>query len=292
MAAGMTVTELARRLHLSRTTVSMWEGGYRAAARDHWPALGRALQLAPAQVAELFAGLPPGRHDARHLPSLAVARLRAGLTQRELAALLGVAATTVSMWESGGVPVSAGLLDRVAQLLATDLEQLAAQPPSARDSADPRPLRQLRQAAGMSQREAAAHLRIAVGTLARYEAGHRATPIAVVKRMAQAYQRPVREVLQRSGTVLPPLPPAAAWHGADLPDLLRALRTASGMSKDGLGRALGMSGQTVRCWEDGRRRPGVDACRRLDVVFRLPPGRMLRLLEQQELGRAPSPSSD
>jgi transcriptional regulator with XRE-family HTH domain len=280
LAVGLTVTELARRLRISRTTFSMWESGDRAAARSHWPALGRELMIRPDQVAELFAGLPPSRYDSQRLPSLALARHRAGLTQVELASRLRVAATTVSMWESGGVPVSARLLDQVVQLLATDLAQLAAQPPPAPTTPDPRPLRCMRQVAGMSQREAAAHLRVAVGTLARYESGERVTPVAVVRRMAQAYRRPVREVLLHSGSVLPPLPPGS-WHGIDIPYLLRALRETAGMSKEELGRAVGRSGQTVRCWEDGRRRPGPGTSRRLELVCRLPPGRLTRLLEQQ-----------
>lgn len=271
VAAGLTVTELARRLHVSRPTVSMWERGDRAAARSYWPALGMALGLCADEVAQLFAGSPPSRHDGRCLPSLVLARRRAGLTQRAVAGQLGVAATTISMWESRGVPVPAQLLDQLAQLLATDLAQLAALPPLPPTRPDPRPLRHLRRAAGMSQREAAAHLRIAVGTLARYETGERATPVVVVRRMATAYHRSVAEVLRASGTQLAPLPPRP-WSADDLPAALAGLRSAAGLTKVELGRLVARSGQAVRTWEAGQSRPSADTCSRLEVVLGLPPG--------------------
>jgi transcriptional regulator with XRE-family HTH domain len=273
MAAGLTVTQLARRVYVSRPTVSMWESGARAAALGYWPALGRALGLCPEEVGALFVGSPPSRHDGRRLPSLAHARRRVGLTQRELAGRLGLAATTASMWESGGVPVPAQLLEQVAQILATDLDQLVAVPPSQNGGPDPRPLRHLRRCAGMSRREAAAHLRITVGTLARYEAGERATPVAVVRRMATAYGRSVGEVLQHSGQPSVPLPPGAVWRREDVPQAVRALRTAAGLTKDGLGQLLGRSGQAVRSWELGGSRPTPVSCRRMEALFQLPPGK-------------------
>jgi transcriptional regulator with XRE-family HTH domain len=125
----------------------------------------------------------------------------------------------------------------------------------------------------MSQREAAAHLRIAVGTLARYEAGERATPVTVVRRMAAIYHRGVGEVLRSSGTPVVPLPPVP-WTPGDLPEALTALRLAAGLSKVALGRLVGRSGQAVSQWEAGRSRPTPATCRRMEAVFGLPAGRL------------------
>ena len=123
----------------------------------------------------------------------------------------------------------------------------------------------------MSQREAAAHLRVAVGTLARYEAGERATPVAVVRRMAVAYRRSVGEVLRHSGTPVSPLP-VAPWSADDLPAVITALRSTAGLTRAGLGRVLDRSGQAVHSWETGRSRPSPVTCRRLEAVLGLPTG--------------------
>ena len=271
--AGLTMTELARRLHVSRPTVSTWEHGSRAASRGYWPALGTVLGLGPAEVGGLFGELSPSRLDGRRLPALGPARRRAGLTQREVAGHLGVAPTTVSMWETAGVPVPGALLAQLSQLLATDVTDLSWAAPAEPSAPDPRPLRSLRQDARMSQREAAAHLRTSVGALARYEAGVRATPIPVVRRMAAVYQRTVAEVLRCSGTELRPLPPTP-WSADQLPDVLQALRAAAGLTKVEVGRAVGRSGQAVRSWEIGRTRPAPATLRGLEVVLGLPPGRL------------------
>jgi transcriptional regulator with XRE-family HTH domain len=274
--AGLSKTELARRLHVSRPTISMWESGSRSVSRIYWPALGAALSLEPAQVEELFRAHPTSRLDGRRLPSLGPARRRVGMTQREIAGRLGVAPTTVSMWETGGVPVPAALLAPLGQLLATDVRSLERTPESEPAAADERPLRGLRRDARMSQREAAAHLRISVGTLARYEAGERATPLRVARRMAAAYQRSLSEVLRCSGTQISPLPPAP-WSTSELPAVLGALRAAGGWTKVELGRAVGRSGQTVRSWETGRTRPTREILGALEVVFSLAPGRLVSI---------------
>jgi DNA-binding transcriptional regulator YiaG len=271
-AAGLTATELARALLVSRPTVAAWEKGTRRPVRGHWPLLGALLGLPPDGVDALFADHPPARLDGAPLPSLASARRRAGLTGRALARLVAVAPTTLSMWETAGVRVPSGVAAELARVLDTDVPTLAARPSHRTAAPDPRPLRRLRRESGMSQREAAAYLRIALGTLARYEAGDRRVPVAVARRMAVVYRRTTAEVVDSCGLELPPLPPGPRWPPREVPDGIRAARTSAGLTRAALGRAVDRSGQTVRAWETGCRLPGPQTCRRLEVVLGLPPG--------------------
>jgi transcriptional regulator with XRE-family HTH domain len=126
----------------------------------------------------------------------------------------------------------------------------------------------------MSQREAAAHLGIAVGSLARYEAGERRTPMTVLRRMAGVYGRPVSELLEHGGCAILPLPRGIRWRPEDVPAAITALRVAAGLTKVGLGRLTGRSGQAVAGWEAGRTRPAPATCRRLETIFGLPAGRL------------------
>jgi DNA-binding XRE family transcriptional regulator len=121
----------------------------------------------------------------------------------------------------------------------------------------------------MSQREAAAHLGVAVGTLGRYEAGQRTTPLPVVRTMARIYRRPLREVLQHSGVAVEPLPAGRSWSPTELPQVIRALRTAAGLSTTELGRAVGPSGALLG---EGAGRPSADIRRRLELLLALGPG--------------------
>lgn len=275
LRAGLSVAQLARAIGVSRPTVALWEQGRRRPAQTYWSALGAALELPVEHVAELFAGYRPARFDSRPLPSLATSRRSAGLTQRQLAGRLGVAATTLSMWETSGVPVPVDAIAALARLLQTPEESLRATPTHGRVP-DPRPLRQARRQAAMSQREAAAYLGVAVGSLARYESGERRPPLRVVRAMAVAYQRPLAELLRHSGRELRPLPPGRPWRPEQVPQALLALRTAAGMTKAELGRTLGRSGQAVRSWEIGRSLPTQGTYRRLELLFPVSRGRFPR----------------
>ncbi|MGY1638709.1 helix-turn-helix domain-containing protein [Geodermatophilus sp. SYSU D00742] len=271
-AVGLTAGGLARALLVSRPTVSAWEKGVRRPVRGHWPALGALLALPPEGVDALFADHPPARLDGEPLPSLAVVRRRAGLTGRALARLVAVAPTTLSMWETAGVRVPSGVAAELARVLDTDVRTLAARPAQRPAGDDARPLRRLRRESGMSQREAAAHLRIALGTLARYEAGQRRPPVAVARRMAVVYRRTTGEVFGACGIDVPPLPQGGPWRPPDVPAGIRAARAAAGLTRAALGRAVGRSGQTVRAWETGHRSPRPETCCRLEAVLGLPAG--------------------
>jgi transcriptional regulator with XRE-family HTH domain len=207
--------------------------------------------------------------DGVRLPSLAHFRRGAGLTQRALAARVGAAPSTFAMWEGGKVPVPRRTASELAKALLVPLDRLAAAPTPQRD---PRPLRRLRNGAGMTRPEAAAHLGISIGTLSRYEAGERRVPVTIARRMAVAYGRPAGQLLRLCGCPLVPVPPGRRWRPEDVPAGITALRTAAGMSKEALGRAVQRSGQAVRGWESGRSRPSAATCRRLETIFRLSSG--------------------
>lgn len=269
-AAGLTMTDLARAVHVSRPTVSMWEAGLRGVARHHWPALAAALGLRPGEVSRLFEGCPPARLEGASLPSLSWARRAAGLPQRAVAERVGVAPTTLSMWEVAGVRVPGSVAPELARVLGVPLARLTAGPPA--PAPDLRPLRTLRRSARMTQREAAVHLGVAVGTVARYEAGLRPVPVVVARRMARAYGCAVHELPGRGRSLPVRLPRRARWRPEDVPAGIRALRQAAGLSKAGLGRTVGRSGQAVPAWEAGRSRPGEMTRRRLEAVFGLRAG--------------------
>jgi len=266
-AAGLSAAGLARAVHVSRPTVVMWERGGCSVPRHHWPRLAAALGLGLDEVAELLRGRAPGRLDGVRLPSLGHGRRAAGLRQRDLADRLGVAVTTVSTWETTAARVPLQHAESIADLLGAPIARLRSGPPP---EVDTRPLRALRLGARMHRREAACHLGVALTTLARYEAGTRQPPVAVLRRMADLYGQPV-DVLLRHGPAVLPLPPAP-WQPDDLPVLLLALRTRAGLTKADIGRRLGRTGQAVRSWEVGRARPTSATCRRLELMFRLPPG--------------------
>lgn len=64
----------------------------------------------------------------KQLAGLAPRRQRAGMTQQQLADLIGVARGTVAMWECGGVWPSARLLPLIAGALLCSIDELYTPP--------------------------------------------------------------------------------------------------------------------------------------------------------------------
>lgn len=96
---------------------------------------------------------------------LRAARVRAGLTQAELARAVGVAGgERVSRWELGASSPSTAIRARLAKALGLDLEELLPQ----RGPAD---LRRLRAEAGLTLAELAERGGLSKGTIKRWEAG-------------------------------------------------------------------------------------------------------------------------
>ena len=92
------------------------------------------------------------------------ARLAAGLTQKQLAAELRIAQSQISDWERGDVNPRARALHAAAERLGLPVGELV-------DTDDPPTLRQLRQLAGLSQREIAAQLGVTQQAYNRVERG-------------------------------------------------------------------------------------------------------------------------
>jgi len=284
LAAGLTMTQVARKLGIDPSTVSRWENGVRTPPPGARARLAAVLRVTPAQLAGMLAASPPRRSDGAVLPGLGRLRGDRGLTQRSFRTAVGIGPTTANAWEHGRVRVPAGRLAAVAAVLGLDPEtlvNLASSPPPTRP--EERPLVALRRAAGVSQRELAHHVGVSIRTVAHWEAGTRTVSLAAVRPMARCLRRPLRVVLAAAGLELPRMPHPATWTPADLPAVLTDLRRSSGWSAAGVGRRVGVAARTLRDWETGVARPHESATQRLESLYQLPQGRLTRLVADDDV---------
>lgn len=101
------------------------------------------------------------------------ARVAAGLTQHQLARLVGVAGgERVSRWELGTSSPRPQLVLHLAGVLGVDLNELYARPREG-------DLRSLRVAAGMSMDELASRIHASKTTISRWESGDVVRPLSV-----------------------------------------------------------------------------------------------------------------
>ncbi len=101
------------------------------------------------------------------------ARVAAGLTQHQLARLVGVAGgERVSRWELGTSAPRPQLVLHLAGVLGVDLNELCTRPREV-------DLRSLRVAAGMSMNELASRIHASKTTISRWESGDVVRPLSV-----------------------------------------------------------------------------------------------------------------
>jgi transcriptional regulator with XRE-family HTH domain len=123
--------------------------------------------------------------------ALRLARERSGLTQHELARLVGVAGgERVSRWERGASAPRAEVLHRIATVLNVRSADLLT------PVQGPADLRRLRVMAGRSARQVAERTHISVPTYARWESGHidRMPATVALEALAEALGVSVDEV--------------------------------------------------------------------------------------------------
>jgi transcriptional regulator with XRE-family HTH domain len=279
LAARLTMTQLGLKVGVVPATISRWENGVRTPSPEAQARLAQALRVTPEELTVMLAGSRPRRSDGVLLPGLGQLRRELGLTQRAFRTAIGIGPSAANAWEHGRVRVPTGRLATVAGALGVDPKAVVAAaslPP--RDRASDRPLTGLRRAAGLTQREMAHHLGASVRSVAHWEAGTRALPLPVARRLAALLKIPLRTVLRAAERELPMLTHPRTWTPVDLPHVLTTLRCNAGWSAAALARRLGTSGGVVRSWETAGVFPAASVCARLELVYRLPRGVLTRLV--------------
>jgi transcriptional regulator with XRE-family HTH domain len=167
VCAGLSGSELARRLVVSPSLVSQWERGHRSPHPGYFPRLATALNIDEGTVAGMFDGALPAKGDAEFAPGLWRERRAAGLTQDALARRAEVHVSTIVAWESCRKPVPRRRITRLAELL--DISPTRLLTGQSRRTRPLPPLARIRRKQGVSRKEAAARLCISGRRLERIE---------------------------------------------------------------------------------------------------------------------------
>ncbi len=227
--------------------LSRWEVGHRLQARRHRGAVAAAIARAlttgavherPISVGRgrtrlaLFLGPAPARWTTGvplEAAEVTRGRLEKGLTQVELAKLLGVAQALVSQWESGRVVVPEGRRAHIRQTLKS--VPVPKPHPLPGDE-----LRQLREQRAWSQAELARRFGVQQATICTWERSDRC-------RVPLEQASALRDLLEGEVEALPLPAPARE---------LRRVRQLGQWSQAELGRRLGVSQSTIHAWETGQ----------------------------------------
>lgn len=198
------------------------------------------------------ASSPPASWGPRFGAQLERARGRALLSRTQLAQRVGVAEETVRRWEHGNSAPSADRLARLIAVLAIDGAAFSA-PDRVSEEMPPlaRLLRAERLSRGATQASAAGALDVAPATYAGWESGRSSPGPAYAASLADylgVSESHVRELTSTPFTV-----DFRQWP--PLGQLLGERRQALRLTREELGRLVGVAPATVVAWELGYRRP-------------------------------------
>jgi transcriptional regulator with XRE-family HTH domain len=188
-------------------------------------------------------------------------RLARGLSQKRLAASLGVDHADLSRWERGLRPFPERLRSRLAHVLGLTGALGSYYDPSG-PGRDMRPrkappewhasLRERRLAAGLTQDALAVGARLHRVTVAQYETGRARASLAVMQRIDASLAEPRLDTAEW-----------ATWHAS-----LRERYLAAGLTRTALARRLFVAPTVIADYEAGRRgRLGLRAKRIIDGVI-------------------------
>jgi transcriptional regulator with XRE-family HTH domain len=279
---GLTMNQFATRIHVSPATASSWERGLRRPPPEYLPHLAAALKLPADLVAAMFEQYQypeSGAVKRVALPSLRRARLRSEVTQRALAARLGISVPTLYEWESGRAVVPAARVGQVADALDVPVGVLTA--PAVvqhRGTANQAALSRVRRRRGLIQRDVAARLGVSVKHLAAIEAGRRPVTLPMCLQLTRIYRCSFRRIAVAGNLTLDPLLERSRWTTGTLPTVLRLLREHRGEPAATVAAFVGIQAGTLRRWETGSGRPQLAPVSRLEKYYGLGRGELVGLL--------------
>jgi len=172
--------QLAKLLHVAPVTVASWEAGRTRPRPDRLAQIVALRSMKPEEVDQALGREPaPPAMSADDVKAL---RQKIGLTQAELAQLLGVSTAAVTSWESGRTSPARDKrrgLAEIRQLSRSEVlarlgrsEELATV--EAKGGISPEEIRALRKQAGLSQAQLAARLGVSVNSVSNWETGNTA----------------------------------------------------------------------------------------------------------------------
>lgn len=171
IAKGLTQKALAEAIGVRTPQISAWELGTLSPSVD---ALAKIAKVLDVSMEELIS-VPQSKTNLKEL------RKAAGVTQVQLAKIIGVAQSQYSSYESGAFTIPEDKLALIAETLGVGIDDIIV--PTRKN-----PITKYRERKGMLQSELAEKIGVSVSTMSNYEVGRSKPSPEILQRIAEALE--------------------------------------------------------------------------------------------------------
>lgn len=303
MAAGLLQRELAKQIGVCMESISLWETGKAYPQMSQISALAQALSCTREEIrADLEISKKDCKSSAdtgeekRALSKLALRRKAAGLTQREIAEMIGIKGNTYTQIETGRknpsrkrIGAMARVLNCTTQEIMDDLQDrrgVNSEDEKGDEWGELSPLARRRKKAWLTQKELGERIGVGNGPIMRWEQGRKYPNRAEILALAQVLDCTEEEIYADLGAGI-----SKADENANIQrtkNKIAQRRIDAGLSQREMANRAGIVAATYCNVENGRKRPTretIEAIARVllctpeEIMEDLPP------LQRREEGR-------
>jgi len=279
--SGLTQKQVAEHLDITQSAYAQWETGKLNPKKETiqkfadlfnvsydylWHGTGEPQ--ATNAIIETNSGTFPER--------LRQLRTEADLTQQQLADIVGTTQQNIAFWETGRQRPKQPSLIKLANYFNVSIDYLLVGKAQAEEklSVFPERLKQLRVEAKLTQQQMAEAFNIKQPTYAQWETGRTKPKGETLEKFADFFNVSTDYLLGKT---------QPKKELSVFPERLRQLRAESDLTQRELARSLDISQQSINSWENGERKPKIEAITNIAEYFNVSPKYLIGETNNREI---------
>jgi len=214
--------------------------------------------------------------DKTFIERLKELRKQSGLTQQQLADIVGTTQQNIAFWETGRQRPKQPSLIKLANYFNVSIDYLLVGKAQAEEklSVFPERLKQLRVEAKLTQQQMAEAFNIKQPTYAQWETGRTKPKGETLEKFADFFNVSTDYLLGKT---------QPKKELSVFPERLRQLRAESNLTQRELARSLDISQQSINSWENGERKPKLEAITNIAEYFNVSPKYLIGETNNREI---------
>lgn len=279
--SGLTQKQVAEHLDISQSAYAQWETGKLNPKKE---TIQRFADLFNVSYDYLWHGTSEPQttnaiietNSGTFPERLRQLRTEVDLTQQQLADIVGTTQQNIAFWETGRQRPKQPSLIKLANYFNVSIDYLLVGKAQAEEklSVFPERLKQLRVEAKLTQQQMAEAFNIKQPTYAQWETGRTKPKGETLEKFADFFNVSTDYLLGKT---------QPKKELSVFPERLRQLRAESNLTQRELARSLDISQQSINSWENGERKPKLEAITNIAEYFNVSPKYLIGETNNREI---------